>query len=214
MELSFNYPIKNRSITMSWRLSAGDAWQPPCHVGGGRIAGRRVIARPLTRRFIPRDGTPSPHLAETVATTEVVAWRSRPASPHPIPIPVPIPVSLGAASAGRSWRWAAAPAGDTERHPPVERAPLPTIPTTTLRMSALLMRMMDDAARASGRDAAEVWAEAAREWLRQRDRHDDEPQPPAPVAAALAVPRRDQVWCGIDAVLADLRAPRHPSIAA
>ena len=80
-------------------------------------------------------------------------------------------------------------------------------------MSALLMRMMDDAARAAGRDLAEVWAEAAREGLRRHDRHDDEPQPPAPVAAALAVPRRNQIWCGIDAVLADLRAPCTPAAA-
>jgi len=196
---------------MSWRLSAGDAWQPPCRVAGGRIAGRRIIARPSsTRRFIPRNGTPSPYLAEMTATTEVMEWRSRPALPRPDPVPV----NLGAASAGRSWRWAAARAGDAEQPPPVESAPLSTIPITTLRMSALLLRMMDDAARASGRDTAEVWAEAAREWLRGRDRHDDEPQPPAPVAAALAVPRRDQVWCGIDAVLADLRAPRLPAATA
>lgn len=188
---------------MSWRLSAGDAWQPACRVAGGHIAGRHVIARPPTHRFSPRDGMPSPHRADMAAAAH---WRARPVQSRP----VPVPVSLGAAFAGRSWRWAAARAGGAEQPPPVERAPLPTVPTTTLRMPALLMRMMDDAAHASGRETAEVWAEAAREWLRQRDRHDDEPQPPAPVAAALAVPRRDQVWCGIDAVLADLRAPRPP----
>jgi|SRR5690348_15979653 len=186
---------------MSWRLSAGDAWQAPCRVAGGRITGRRVIARPPARRVIARDAVLSPHRADMA---EAANWRTQPALSYPIP------VSLGAASAGRSWRWAAAREGDIASPHTVESAPPPAIPTTTLRMSALLLRMMDDAARASGREAAEVWAEAAREWLRRRDRHDDEPQPPAPVAAALAVPRRDQVWCGIDAVLADLRAPRPP----
>jgi hypothetical protein len=186
---------------MSWRLSAGDAWQPPCRVAGGRIAGRHVITRPPTHRFIPRDGMPSPYCADIA---EAANWRAQPAQARPIP------VSLGAASAGRSWRWAAAREGAAEQPSPMEST---SLPTTTLRMSALLLRMMDDAARASGRDAATVWAEAAREWLRRRDRHDDEPQPPAPVAAALAIPRRDQVWCGIDAVLADLRAPRPPAAA-
>lgn len=184
---------------MSWRLSAGDAWQTPCRVGGGRIAGRRVIAHPPTRRFTSRDGMSSSQLTKPA---EAVHWSTGAALSRPIP------VSLGVASAGRSWRWAAARASEAEQPLPVEAVPLPT---TTLRMSALLLRLMDDAARASGHDTAEVWAEAAREWLRRRERHDDEPQPPAPVAAALAVPRRHQVWCGIDAVLADLRTPRPPA---
>jgi len=187
---------------MSWRISAGDAWQAPCRVAGGRIAGRRIIARPPTHHAIPRDGMPSPRLPEMAGAA---SWLARPALPRPVP------VSLGAASAGHSWRWAAGEGAAVSPPLAVAEPSAAPLPTTTLRMSALLMRMMNDAARASGRDAAEVWAEAAREWLRQRDRHDDEPQPPAPVAAALAVPRRDQVWCGIDAVLADLRSPRSPA---
>lgn len=124
--------------------------------------------------------------------------------------------SLGTASASPVWGWAspaanpaAATTGDTTA---ARRGPLPAVPSAPrsavqLAIPAGVLSAMREEAGASGRDESEVWAEAAREWLRQR-RRDDGPQPPTPAAAALAVPRRVRSWSTIDAALAELRQPR------
>jgi hypothetical protein len=73
-----------------------------------------------------------------------------------------------------------------------------------IRVPRAVLRMMTQAARTTGRDEGDVWAEAAREWLSQR-RREGEPQPPTPAAAALAVPRPARSWAAIDALLSELR---------
>lgn len=85
------------------------------------------------------------------------------------------------------------------------RAPWPVV----LPMAPALLRAMSLAASHARRDASEVWAEAAREWLA---RHlEDDPEPPTPGASAPAkTAERDQhqrCWAAIDVLLGDLRAP-------
>ncbi len=109
---------------------------------------------------------------------------------------------LGAARAGNTWRWAPSagtPTADRDVHMLVRESTPVSIPVEVLRE-------MRAAALASGCSESEVWAEAARVWLRQL-RHDDGPLPPTPASAALAVPRRARSWSRIDAELADLRQP-------
>src|SRR5215813_8197925 len=89
---------------------------------------------------------------------------------------------LGGAWAGSKWQWAPLAGG----------------------MEQALLRLMRAAAWSTGRSEAELWVEAAREWLARRAL-DDEPQPPTPAAAALAVPRPSSAWAAIDTLLADLR---------
>ena len=114
---------------------------------------------------------------------------------------------LGTARAGIAWRWAP-PAGNVGAHRGRETRGSLT-ENMPVSIPAGVLRAMREAAHASGRSESAVWAEAAREWLRLRQ-HDD--GPPSPPAAALAVPRRTRSWHSIDAVLADLRQPRHVSV--
>ncbi len=111
---------------------------------------------------------------------------------------------LGSARAGIAWRWAP-PAENVSAHRGREMRGSMT-ENMPVSIPAGVLQAMRAAAYASGRSESAVWAEAAREWLRQRQ-HDD--GPPSPPAAALAVPRRSRSWHSIDAVLADLRQPRH-----
>lgn len=131
--------------------------------------------------------------------------------------------SLGAARAGALWTWAAPTLGPAPRGaasdqrlaaaPRAGAGATPMAKPRTVEQPAPLsvpetvVRAMREAARAAGRTESEVWAEAARSWLREQ-RRDDGPQPPTPAAAALAVPRRARNWSTIDAVLADLRQPQ------
>lgn len=117
---------------------------------------------------------------------------------------------LGAARAGVTWRWAS-PASPVVQASGVRRAPAMAPGATPIAVPERLLRAMRAAACASGRSESEVWAEAAREWLRQRQQ-DDGPLPP-PAAAALAIPRRARSWSAIDVVLADLRQPRRSAAA-
>lgn len=112
--------------------------------------------------------------------------------------------SLGAARAGTTWRWATSGARATGTH----QAPATEISAIPISIPVRLLGAMRAAAHAAGQSESEVWAEAAREWLRQRQ-HDNGPLPPTPAAAALAVPRRARSWSAVDAVLTDLRGGKH-----
>ena len=116
-----------------------------------------------------------------------------PSAPSYLPPRVPAP--LGSAAIAGRWQWAG-----TMRPQPSPPAPR----MAAVRMPPALLEEMAAAARVSGRSLSDVWAEAAREWLSQHAR-EDEPQPPTPAAAALAVPRPPRSWVGIDAILSDLR---------
>lgn len=113
---------------------------------------------------------------------------------------------LGAAHAGTVWRWAPSGARASEVH----RATAIGAGAIPISIPVRLVGAMRAAAHASGRSESEVWAEAAHEWLRQRqhDDGDDGPLPP-PAAAALAVPHRVRSWSAVDAVLTDLRNGKH-----
>jgi len=71
-----------------------------------------------------------------------------------------------------------------------------------------------EAALLLGREADDIWAEAAREWLGRHvglvaivaDDANDDPPPTAP-AAALPTRRASRCWVAIDALLEELRAP-------
>ncbi len=75
-------------------------------------------------------------------------------------------------------------------------------------------RSIAEAALLLGREADDIWAEAAREWLGRHlglvaivvDDANDDPPPTAP-AAAQAARRASRCWAAIDALLDDLRAP-------
>lgn len=120
--------------------------------------------------------------------------------------------ALGSAHAAEAWSWATSPrasastAEDTRVQP---LSPLVSAPAanhgTALRIPAMVLRRMAAAAQASGRSEADVWAEAAEEWL-TRYVLDDEPPPPTPAAAALSVPRPPRSWSAIDTLLSELRA--------
>lgn len=151
--------------------------------------------RPLATRLPPHLVTArTPHTPASLAHAEGAAGGSGgPAS------------GLGAARAGSTWRWASsATAADVPDARRVTRLPAPEY--APIAIPADVLRAMREAARVAGRRESDVWAEAAREWLRQR-RHDDGPLPPAP-AAALAVPFRARSWSAVDAALADLRQPQ------
>lgn len=130
----------------------------------------------------------SAHLARTAIPTPL----TRIAPSHQ---PPRVSAPLGTATIAGGWQWAGA-----VRVEPV--APAPKM--AAIRISSTLLDEMAAAARTAGRSLSEVWAEAAHEWLTLHAR-EDEPQPPTPAAAALAVPRPARSWVGIDAVLADLR---------
>lgn len=120
--------------------------------------------------------------------------------------------ALGSAHAADVWSWAPArrastPAvTDTKVHPlsPLVSGPA-TDRATALRIPATVLRRMAAAAHACGRSEADIWAEAAEEWL-TRYALDNDPQPPTPAAAALSLPRPARSWNAIDALLTELRA--------
>jgi hypothetical protein len=126
--------------------------------------------------------------------------------------------ALGSAHAAEVWSWAASRHAsasaleDTKVHPlsPLVSAPA-TDRGTALRIPAGVLRRMATAAQACGRSEADIWAEAAEDWL-ARYVLDNEPQPPTPAAAALSVPRPARSWSAIDALLTELRASEvsHP----
>lgn len=131
----------------------------------------------------------------------------RPHAPATYSLPsTPAPLhaeTLGAASASGRWQWAGAPSPSL----------IPAQKQAAVRVPPLLLEEMCAAAQARGRSLSEIWAEAAREWLRQHAHSStDEPQPPTPAAAALPIPKPARSWAAIDAVLADLR--RSPDSAA
>lgn len=120
--------------------------------------------------------------------------------------------ALGTAHAAEIWSWApsrraSAPVvEDTKVH---SLSPRDTVPATdqaaALRIPLAVLRRMAAAAQACGRSEADIWAEAAEDWL-ARYALDNEPQPPTPAAAALSVPRPARSWNAIDALLTELRA--------
>lgn len=139
-----------------------------------------------------------------------------PASPgpsaHPVRISASASASLGTASAFERWQWAG-----TVSVAPIAAAPVasvaPAPKVAAVRIPPLLLEEMSTAAHLCGRSLSDIWAEAAREWLRRHaHEHEPEPQPPTPAAAALAVPRPTRSWAAIDTVLAELR--RSPDSAA
>ncbi|MGZ3713887.1 MAG: hypothetical protein ACXVA4_00580 [Ktedonobacterales bacterium] len=120
--------------------------------------------------------------------------------------------ALGSAHAAEVWSWApsrraSAPVvEDTKVHPLAPRVTAPaTDQATALRIPTVVLRRMAAAAQACGRNEADIWAEAAEDWL-ARYALDNEPQPPTPAAAALSVPRPARSWSAIDALLTELRA--------
>lgn len=124
--------------------------------------------------------------------------------------------ALGSAHAAEAWGWATsrrASASTVEDTRVQSISPLVSAPATdrgtALRIPATVLRRMAAAAHACGRSEADIWAEAAEEWL-TRYMLDDEPQPPTPAAAALSVPRPPRSWSAIDALLTELRASEVP----
>ena len=135
---------------------------------------------------------------------------------------------LGRAWAGVQWHWAQPRAEEQSVPEPAPRQEAGWRPealalpagTSAVLIPEALLRLMRAAARDLGRTESALWAEAAREWLARRAL-DDEPQPPTPAAAALAVPRPITAWMAIDTLLAELRTrpcasprsgPGYPSV--
>lgn len=114
---------------------------------------------------------------------------------------------LGTAHAAASWQWVA-PRAIAPRTTPQRTPQGPLVGATALRVPASLLQRMAYMSDATGRNEAELWAEAAEEWLSRRDA-DDEPQPPTPASAMLALPHTTRTWDAIDAVLAELRSASH-----
>jgi len=142
-----------------------------------------------------------------------------PAAPWPIPLPLRrvAPVAamaapnpgMTSATAGRAWRWVT-----TAPAPAAESVSLaPRTEPARVRIPADLLGRMSFEAHLAGVSESEIWAEAARAWLRRRSRDDD--FPPTPPAAAQPCPRRERTaWVAIDALLIDLRAcPSEPAAA-
>ncbi|HEX8034061.1 MAG TPA: hypothetical protein VF510_09450 [Ktedonobacterales bacterium] len=154
--------------------------------------------------YTPRFGNEPYQLHSSQHHVAKLSNISRPAGRH-----VP---ALGSAHAAEVWSWAPsrrvpAPAvEDTKVHPlsPLVSAPI-TDQATALRIPAAVLRRMAAAAQACGRSEADIWAEAAEDWLAHYAL-DNEPQPPTPAAAALSVPRPVRSWSAIDALLTELRA--------
>jgi hypothetical protein len=191
-------------------------WRPAAPNGSGmaggplcNASGRASLAvhqgADASARSDPAPGLEQGYLGSAVAGP-VWAWAD-PAAPSRFPtagvavLPLfPRQLPAHAAPAPRPQPPAAAPAS----------AAVPSaVAPTELRMPPDVLRAMAAAAAASGRSETEIWAEAAREWLR-RHTGDDDPQPPDPAASARppAAPRtpRDQCWTAIDILLGDLRA--------
>jgi hypothetical protein len=140
--------------------------------------------------------------------------------------PVPLPArrsaaisggapGMASATAGPGWRWAG-PASALRSDTPLEveaAISLPAPQPARVRIPVDLLRRMSFEARLSGVSESDVWAEAARAWLRRRARDDD--FPPTPPAAAQPCPRRERTaWVAIDALLVALRArPSEPAAA-
>ena len=122
----------------------------------------------------------------------------------PRAVGVPGTPGLGGAWAGTKWQWApVAGAMEQARQLGSQGQGMP-LGASVVRVPEALLRLMRAAAWSTGRPEGELWVEAAREWLTRRAL-DDEPQPPTPAAAALAVPRPSSAWAAIDTLLADLR---------
>lgn len=118
-------------------------------------------------------------------------------------------LSLGSARAEGAWSWAVpAPRQITVGHVAAS-APAPA-GATMVRIPDTLIHLMAREARQGSRSESEVWAEAAREWLRRRGAG-DEPHPPDPPAAALPLPRVSRSWEAIDALLCELRVAPVPA---
>lgn len=121
-------------------------------------------------------------------------------------------LSLGSARAEGTWSWVApapAPRQATDGRVAAGPAPAPA-GATMVRIPDVLIHLMAREARDGGRSESEVWAEAAREWLRRRGAG-HEPQPPDPPAAALPMPRASRSWEAIDALLCELRVAPAPA---
>lgn len=110
---------------------------------------------------------------------------------------VTVPASLGTASSTGRWQWASIGTKSAQ-------SALPARETAAVRIPHVLLEEMSLAASTCGQSLSDIWAEAAREWLAQHAR-EDEPQPPTPAGAALAIPRPMRSWAAIDAALAALR---------
>lgn len=125
---------------------------------------------------------------------------ARPGQPHN--------VGIGSAWASGAWAWAgsaAQPASATLR-----RAATTAQAGANLRAPVDLLARMSEVAQACGRSESDVWAEAAREWLRRRE-GEAGAAPVAPIAPAQAewpvAPTRRSArrWDEIDALLIELR---------
>ena len=150
---------------------------------------------------------------------------------------------LGSAQAGARWGWAEPRARTLPPAPANRQAPrphaasswaptryqsqslhgdgrpggavaTPAAPARTHEPAPVVAQSIAEAALLLGRNADDIWAEAAREWLGRHlglvaivgDDANDDPPPTAP-AAALATRRASRSWVAIDALLEDLRAP-------
>ncbi len=119
---------------------------------------------------------------------------------------------LGSATAAPFWRWAEPPRVVSDGRATARRArdtrgePAPV----RLRVPRTVLDAVAEAAEACGRNADDVWVEAAREWLGQH-RQDRGPQPPPPAPAMTSAPRPHRSWAAVDALLADLRGASRSS---
>lgn len=177
----------------------------PMLFGEQRLAGTAgEVVGPWLAHSIAREASRAPRPAQAGQLAH--AW-SPEAGAH---------ARLGAATAAPIWGWAR-PSRSGARQvetvaAEVTRRGATTAPERTeLPMAPTLLRAMTEAARATGRSESEVWAEAAREWLRWHT-HGDDPQPPEPGASAphpAAVrDERERCWQAIDVLVNDLRAPQ------
>jgi hypothetical protein len=158
-----------------------------------------------------------PWLAHNITGITGITGMSREATqaPHPTqraPERSGAHARLGTATAAPIWGWAHPPREGTRHQSVPATASVRTAPERTeLPMAPELLRAMAEAAQTTGRPEREIWAEAAREWLRRHHQSDD-PQPPEPGAsapnpAALRA-ARERCWQAIDVLVNDLRAPQ------
>src|SRR5262249_61407912 len=90
---------------------------------------------------------------------------------------------LGGAWAGSKWQWAPLAGGmEQARRPGVQGQPLPP-GASVVQIPEALLRLMRAAAWSTGRSEAELWVEAAREWLGGRGVCEGR-TPPGPAAPA------------------------------
>src|SRR5262245_54364969 len=129
-----------------------------------------------------------------------------PYAPYGMPRAVAVPTApaLGAAWAATKWHWAPVAGAMEQARQLGSQGQVMPPGASVVCIPETLLQLMRAAAWSTGRPEGELWVEAAREWLARRA-VDDEPQPPTPAAAALAVPRPSSAWAAIDTLLADLR---------